>query len=130
MKCSVKIDRFRDRVVIQASGHWSMRDADDFHDQMALVRQRTDRNSAISLSILSDLDGLVLHTAEIADRVAKTVEEMRFIRISQYALVVPSYLMRMQCRRLLDGIPHTIFDTAEEARQWLGWSADYGSKAA
>ncbi|NML06048.1 hypothetical protein [Sphingomonas sp. G-3-2-10] len=100
-----------------------MSDADIFHRQMVDVREWADRHSSVSLSILSDLDGLVLHTAEIAERVAATVDEIRFLRREKYALVVPSYLMRMQCRRLLQGIEYQVFDSRELAMDWLGWSA-------
>lgn len=122
MQSTVSLDRFRNRVEIRANGQWSMSDAEIFHRQMVDVRQWADRHSSVSLSILSDLDGLVLHTAEIAERMAATVDEIRFLRRDKYALVVPSYLMRMQCRRLLQGIEHQVCDSREGAMDWLGWS--------
>jgi hypothetical protein len=123
MQCTLSLDKIRNRVEICASGQWSMADADDFHHQMSGVRAWADRHGPVSLSILSDLNGLILHTAEIADRVAVTVDEIRFLRRDKYALVVPSYLMRMQCRRLLRGIEHRIFATRDDALSWLGWRA-------
>jgi hypothetical protein len=99
-----------------------MTHADEFHDAMCRVVDWSESNPTERLEVLSNLDGLVLHTAEIADRVTRTVAIMKGIRIGKYALVVPSYLMRMQCRRLLDGIPHTIFDTQHDAMSWLGWT--------
>jgi hypothetical protein len=122
MQCSVALDKIRNRLEISASGQWCMADADGFHRQMAMVRHWADRQS-VSVSILSDLDGLILHTAEVAERVSETVEEIRLLRRKQYALVVPSCLTRMQCRRLLQGIEHSYFDTREDAMAWLGWSA-------
>ncbi|MDF7775018.1 STAS/SEC14 domain-containing protein [Sphingomonas sp. AOB5] len=121
MKSTCTLDTIHNRLEVCASGQWTMEDADDFHRQMLGVRQWADRNGEATVSILADLDGLVLHTAPIAERVAITVNEIRSIRRSKYALVVPSYLMRMQCRRLLNGIEHQIFDTREQAIEWLGW---------
>lgn len=123
MQCSVALDKIRNRVEISASGQWRMHDADDFHHRMVGVRQWCARNRSVSVSILSDLDGLILHTADIAERVARTVEEMRFLPTTRYALVVPSVLTRMQCRRLLRGIEHSYFETRGEAIAWLGWDA-------
>lgn len=129
MQCSVYLDKERHRVEICANGQWDMADADHFHRQMTVVRQWTSRQDDVSVSILSDLDGLVLHTADVAERVARTVEEIRYIPRDKYALVIPSYLMRMQCRRLLAGIEHRVFETREEARAWLGWPALFPASA-
>jgi hypothetical protein len=123
MQCDVSLYKSLNQLEIHARGQWTMADADAFHDAIVKVRRWSDQGGTPLLSVLADLDGLILHTAAVAERVAITVEHLRKIRMRGYALVIPSYLMRMQARRLLSGIPHQVFDTREQAERWLGWNA-------
>jgi hypothetical protein len=120
MENYVEIDHAKRRVIIRAQGQWSMAQADRWYSDMAEVREWT-RAIGAPITILSDLDGLVVHTQDISRRIEQSVVLMEEFPIERYALIVPSPLMRMQCRRLLANIRHTYFDETDAARTWLGW---------
>jgi hypothetical protein len=128
MQNFVKIDRHRHRVVIRAQGQWTMADADQYYDDMQTVLAWA-TGKKITFSLFADLDGLILHTAEVSKRIEESVLLMEAFPLDRYALYVPSYLMRMQCRRLLAGIDHTFFETKQDATQWLGWEPTYALAA-
>ncbi|MDO6416701.1 hypothetical protein Q4F19_20115 [Sphingomonas sp. BIUV-7] len=124
MQNYVKVDRKLRRVIIRGQGQWTPHQADQWYSDIAAIHAWT-RESTAPITIFSNLTGLVLHTQEISRRVEESVVLMRDLPIARYALIVPSFLMRMQCRRLLMDIPHTNFDDVEVARQWLGWEPTY-----
>lgn len=128
MKNYVKIDRLRRRVFIRASGQWTIPDADVYYTDMAVVANWSHLNGE-PISVFADLDGLVLHTPEVSARIEEAVALMRTFPLERYSLIVPSFLMRMQCRRLLAGIPHYFHESTEEAMSWLGWENNYALAA-
>jgi hypothetical protein len=121
MENFVKIDRLGRRVTIRAQGQWTLGQADAYFGEMAEVLHWS-MQSGEPITIFADLDGLIVHPAEVARRLESAVDYMRQFPLKRYALIVPSVLMRMQCRRLLSGIDHSYFEDGIAAKRWLGWN--------
>ena len=128
MENYVRIDHEHRRVAIRAQGQWTLDLADQWYDDMVRVRDWSQATGE-PITILADLDGLILHTQEVSRRIEESVVIMRQFPIDRYILVVPSFLMRMQCRRLLDGIAHSFSDSVDEAKSLLGWTVEGGVAA-
>lgn len=124
----VRIDRIRRRVFIRAQGQWTIPQAELYHVDMQGVLSWA-RKTGEPISVFADLKGLVVHTADVAKRLESAVQIMADFPIRNYALIVPSHLMRMQCRRLLKNIPHVYFEDERTALSWLGWEATYAMAA-
>lgn len=120
MENYVEIDHAKGRLIIRAQGQWTMAQADRWYADMVEVRDWT-RAIGAPITILADLEGLIVHPQDVSRRIEESVLLMEEFPIDRYALIVPSILMRMQCRRLLANVPHTYFDEKDSARQWLGW---------
>lgn len=124
MRSDVRVDQSLCRVMVRADGQWTLDLAERWYADIARIHDWTERTGA-RISILADLDGLVLHTQEVSRRMEQSILLMQQFRIERYALIVPSFLMRMQCRRLLAALPHSYFDTVDAAKRWLGWEPSY-----
>jgi hypothetical protein len=123
MENYVEIDRALRRVCIRAQGQWSLAQAEKWYSDMIEIRDWS-HASGQPITIFADLNGLVLHTQDVSRRIEDSVLVMQEFPIERYALIVPSFLMRMQCRRLLSKVSHTYFDDADAAKRWLGWEPD------
>jgi hypothetical protein len=130
MRNYVAIDPSEHRVLIRAQGQWTRNEAIAYHARMLDILELTERTGR-PISILADLDGLCIHTAEVARMLEDSVAVMARFPIRGYALVVPSYLMRMQARRLLAvlGCRYEFSETLTDARVWLGWERSYSLAA-
>jgi hypothetical protein len=123
MENYTEIDRKLRRVDIRAQGQWTLAQAEKWYSDMHEIREWS-CESGLPITLFADLEGLVLHTQDVSRRIEESVLLMEKFPIERYALIVPSFLMRMQCRRLLSNVPHTYFDDADAAKKWLGWEPD------
>jgi hypothetical protein len=126
----VAIDPSEHRVLIRALGQWTPKEAIAYHLRMLDILQLTERTGR-PVTLLADLQGLCIHTADVARMLEDSVAVMARFPIKGYALVVPSYLMRMQARRLLAvlGCRYEFSETLADARGWLGWERSYSLAA-
>lgn len=126
----VAIDPSTHRVFIRAQGQWTRDEATAYHrgmlDTLALI-ERTKR----PITILADMSGLCIHTAEVAGMLEESIAVMARFQVTRHALVIPSFLMRMQARRMISGLgwPFQFFNEIPEARTWLVWEASYSLAA-
>jgi hypothetical protein len=126
MKHHVEIDRKLRRVCFRAEGQWTLTQAEKWYSDMVEIRDWACETGQ-PITVFADLDGLVLHTQDVSRRIEESVLVMEAFPIERYALIVPSFLMRMQCRRLLSNVPHTYFEQEDAAKRWLGWLPDAAS---
>jgi hypothetical protein len=126
----VAIDPSEHRVLIRATGQWTPADAIAYHGRMLDILALTERTRR-PITILADMQGLCIHTADVARILEDSVAVMARFPIGGYALVVPSYLMRMQARRLLAalGCRYELSENLTAARVWLGWERSYSLAA-
>lgn len=124
MKHHLHLDRSKKRVVVLATGSWEMADADSFIARFQEVVDWSDWTGS-RITYFCDANGLVIHPAPVAKRLEAWTGMLGRLSIERYALIVPSALMRMQCRRLVGSVPQMYFDDPAAALEWLGWESSY-----
>jgi hypothetical protein len=128
VKNLVHLDEKRRRLVVRAHGQWTTMEASWFRHEIEAARDWS-RSRQTSISIFSDLSGLKVHTADVAVEIELAVSALHCIRVDRHALVVPSFLKRMQCRRLLAGTSYDYADEEAEAFRRLDWEEGYEAPA-
>jgi hypothetical protein len=124
MSYRIDLDRRRARLLVLASGSWTMADADSFIAEFEEVVHWSDQTGS-RITYFCDATGLVIHPAPVAKRLETWTGMVAQLSIDRYALVVPSALMRMQCRRLVGSVSQRYFEDIGAAREWLGWEMGY-----
>lgn len=127
----VAIDPVTHRVLIRAEGQWTRDESLAYHRRMLDVLAMIERTGE-PITILADMRGLHIHTAEVARMLEESMAVMARFRVTRHALVIPSFLMRMQARRMVSGLgwPFQFFNDLADARTWLCWERDYSLVAA
>ncbi|WBO23566.1 hypothetical protein [Sphingomonas abietis] len=74
------------------------------------------------IAILSDLSGLSVHAQEISAIVGGGANQLRDLPLHRYAMIVPSFLMRMQVRRIDPFPQRRLFQSVPGALDWLDWA--------
>jgi hypothetical protein len=108
------------RILIVGRDFWDVPEALRFHEAM---RDRLDSANQLGrpFRMLADLSGHVLQDSRVSEINGQTAELVRASAVERYALIVPSALLRLQTRRLMQGITFSLFETHAEAAEWLDW---------
>jgi hypothetical protein len=118
-----RLDLPRNRIIVRAAGLWDVREA------VSLVRsvETLARSASVSrnpFEYLADLDGLVLHTREVAEVVSHAADVIGGLSLGRIAC---NFGRGAEARsaRVLAAFGGTHFLDRNEALAWLGWSRNY-----
>lgn len=120
MRYDYHLDRTRRRMHFQGSGIWDVEIAHRFASDMKGVRLWAIGLST-PFSVLSDLSGLSVHSQEVGAIVGDGANHLSGLPLDRYAMIVPSFLMRMQVRRIDPFPQRRLFQSVSEALDWLEW---------
>jgi len=110
------------RILIECWGFWDVPCACAFRDELEAVL-RAGTALGRPLRMLADLSEHAIQDSRVSDVNAQAAHWIQQAPVERYALVIHSALLRLQARRLLNGIAFEVFDSVDPAAQWLGWPA-------
>lgn len=115
---TIRIDRNHAVLHFAISGLWTKASMQEFLAEMRekakpFLRERT------PFSALGDLTDFVPQDRETAQAIRDSLLAARDFGLARFAVVSSAPLVRMQYRRITDGVEVEFFDTPEEARRWL-----------
>lgn len=116
---AVKLFPAQARLLIVGRSFWDVPEAERFYEdvRVALLRWGPSR----PLRIYADLTEHELQDSGVSEVNARTAALLRAAPIDHYALMIPHALLRLQARRLLEGVDYRIFGSQAEAAGWLDW---------
>ncbi|QIQ85724.1 STAS/SEC14 domain-containing protein [Erythrobacter sp.] len=115
---SISIDRHRAELHFAISGLWTKATMQDFLGEL-LDKARPFLRDRTPFSALGDLRDFVPQDRETAQVIRDSILAGRDNGLTRFAVVSSAPLVRMQYRRIADGVEVEFFDAPDEARRWL-----------
>lgn len=115
---SISVDRTRAELHFAISGLWTSAGMQEFLAEL-LDRAKPLLRDNAPFSALGDLTDFVPQDRETAQVIRDSILAGRRQGLARFAVVSSAPLVRMQYRRIAEGIEVEFFDTSEEARRWL-----------
>ncbi|MEE4204706.1 MAG: STAS/SEC14 domain-containing protein [Erythrobacter sp.] len=115
---SLSVDRHHAELHFAISGLWTAEKMQEFLAEMRekakpFLRERT------PYSALGDLRDFVPQDRQTAQAIRDSLLAARDYGLTRFAVVSSAPLVRMQYRRIADGVEVEFFDTPDDARRWL-----------
>lgn len=115
---SIDVDLERGEVHYCVSGLWDMATMMKFQSDL-LTRSKPLIDAGRNIHALGEMDDFVTQTREISDAMRLVITESAKLGVVKTAIVGGSMLMKMQYKRLNDGINYEFFDSKSDAFAWL-----------
>ncbi|AOL23131.1 SpoIIAA-like [Erythrobacter litoralis] len=115
---SISVDRHHAELHFAISGLWAKASMQDFLDEL-LGKAKPFLRDRAPFSALGDLRDFVPQDRETAQVIRDSILAGRDNGLTRFAVVSSAPLVRMQYRRIADGVEVNFFDAPDEARRWL-----------
>ena len=115
---SISLDRHHAELYFAISGLWTVASMQDFLVELREKVKPFLRDRA-PFSALGDLSDFVPQDRKTAQVIRDSLLTARDNGLTRFAVVSSAPLVRMQYRRITDGVEVEFFDAPGEARRWL-----------
>ncbi|MEQ8411317.1 MAG: STAS/SEC14 domain-containing protein [Erythrobacter sp.] len=115
---SISVDRHHAELHFAISGLWTVASMQDFLVELREKVKPFLRDRA-PFSALGDLRDFVPQDRQTAQVIRDSLLVARDNGLTRFAVVSSAPLVRMQYRRITDGVEVEFFDAPDEARRWL-----------
>ncbi|MEE4199962.1 hypothetical protein [Erythrobacter sp.] len=115
---TIKADTAHSELYFAIGGFWTRETMDGFLKELTGAA-RPFFKAGEPFNALGDLSAFLPQDRETADAIRQSLMLGRQNGLKRFAVVSTSPLVRMQYRRLTDGLDVAFFDDVEGARNWL-----------
>jgi hypothetical protein len=115
---SITVDLDHRELHFAIGGFWTLEAMQDFLRHLAGAAKPF-LSTGTKFSALGDLRGLVTQNRETAEAIRQSLLEGQRNGMTRFAMVTESSLVKLQYRRITDGVAAEFFDNPDAARKWL-----------